>query len=75
MWSLGHVRLALGVAALRGLVLLATAHAWVSLGASGLALAYVAVSVVETAVQVPLLVWLLDRRRPTWDACRLGPVS
>ena len=75
LWSLGYVRVALGVAALRGLVLLFAAHGWLRLGAAGLALAYVAVTVVQTAVQVPLLVWLLDWRRPTWDACKLGPAA
>jgi len=68
IWSLGYVRCAVSVSVIRGLVLVSVAYLCRHLGALGLALAYVAVSITETVILMPVLLWLLDERRSTWNS-------
>ena len=67
IWSLGAVSWGMSRAFLRGGVLVAVSYPLVAYGAVGLASAYVVTGVVQTAVQVFFIVWLLRGKSREWD--------
>jgi O-antigen/teichoic acid export membrane protein len=67
IWSLGAASWGMALAFLRGGVLVAATYALVAHGAAGLASAYVVTGVVQTAVQVFFIGWLLRQKSREWD--------
>lgn len=66
IWSLGAARSGMALALLRGAALVGFSYLFVERGAVGLALAWTAMGAVQTATQVPFMVWLLRRLRAEW---------
>jgi O-antigen/teichoic acid export membrane protein len=62
LWSLNATTSAMLLALLNGAVLVLGAYALTGHGAVGLAGAYVIMGLIQTAVNVPLMIWLLRRR-------------
>ena len=66
IWSLDALRAGMILALVRGGVLVAASYPLVRRGAEGLALAYLVMAFVQTAVTVPFMIWLLRRIRREW---------
>ena len=61
LWSLDAARLAVLLAVVRGISLVIASYALAGYGANGLAGAHVIMGVVQTAVTIPLMIWLLRK--------------
>jgi O-antigen/teichoic acid export membrane protein len=62
LWSLEATRAAVWLGLLNGVVLVSGAYAFAGRGAAGLAGAYLIMGLVQTAVNIPFLMWLLRRK-------------
>jgi O-antigen/teichoic acid export membrane protein len=70
IWSLGAARAGMLLSLLRGTALVGGAVLFRSHGAAGLAGAYVFMGVVQTAVQVPFIYFLMRKQAAVWAAPR-----
>jgi O-antigen/teichoic acid export membrane protein len=62
IWSLDAIRSAVALALLRGGVLVVAAYALAAGAATGLAEAYLIMAIVQTAVSIPFMLWLLRQK-------------
>lgn len=70
IWSLDASRAGVLLALARGAALVAFSYLLVDRGADGIALAWLAMGVVQTAIQVPFMAWLLRKQERDWGGAR-----